>query len=143
MGLSASEAGQQSAAAIGALLAERTAALDRALMAQDAEGVAALFTEDAVFGESGMADFVGRRAIRDFLAEADRTRAVVYHRLVRDQLILAGDRAVEIGRFDEAKQRPGHPPQQERGRVVLVWRRVAGGDWLIERLVVSDLPLSG
>jgi ketosteroid isomerase-like protein len=131
------------AAAIGARLAERSAALDRALMARDAEGVALNFTEDAVFGESGMEDLIGRPAIRDVLAAADLTRAVVYYRLVREQLLPAGDRVVEIARFDETKQRPGQPPQHERGRVVLVWRRVGGDDWLIERLVVSDLPATG
>lgn len=121
-------------------LAELGARLDRALVSQDAEGAAALFTPDAVLGESGMDDVVGREAIRDFLAAADRVRRVSHHRLDRDDLLVAGEVAVETARFDETKEYPGRPPVRERGRVVLFWRRDPDGEWRIFRLIVSDLP---
>jgi len=125
---------------IGAELAAIGARLDAALVAQDHSAAAACFTADAVLGESGLDDVRGREAIRRFLAGADRRRAVTHHRLWRDDLVVAGDRAVEACRFDETKQRPGAAPEHERGRAAIFWRREADGAWRIERLVVSDLP---
>jgi uncharacterized protein (TIGR02246 family) len=124
-------------------LAKLDDALDRALMAQDAGAAAALFAADAVLGESGMEDVVGRRAIRDFLAGANERRRVAYHRLTQEQVLLAGDRAIVVGRFDETKEPlAGGPPVHERGRAVTFWKRQSDGAWRIERLVVSDLPVS-
>jgi len=125
---------------VGARLAALGRELDRALVEQDHAGAAAVFTEDAVLGESGMEDVVGRAAIRDFLAAGDRVRRVTHHQLTRDDLLVAGDVAVETARFDEGKEYPDRPPVRERGRVVLFWRRETDGQWRIFRLVVSDLP---
>jgi ketosteroid isomerase-like protein len=125
---------------IGAELAAIAARLDAALVAQDHAAAAECFAVDAVLGESGLADVRGREAIRRFLADADQRRAVTHHRMWRDDLLVAGDRAVEACRFDETKQRPGADPEHERGRAVIFWRRDADGAWRIERLVVSDLP---
>lgn len=125
---------------VSEVLARNARSLDRALMAQDATAAAAFFTEDAVFGESGMADVVGREAIREFLHKANQVRAVTHHQLHRDDLLVAGEVAVEVARFDETKQVRGQEPVEERGRVVLFWRRERDGEWRIARLVVSDLP---
>lgn len=122
------------------VLARNAQGLDRALMAQDAAAAAAFFTEDAVFGESGMLDLVGREAIREFLHQANQVRAVTHHRLHRDELLVAGEMAVEVAHFDETKQVRGQEPVEERGRVVLFWRHERDGEWRIARLVVSDLP---
>lgn len=122
------------------VLARNARGLDRALMAQDAAAAAAFFTEDAVLGESGMADVVGREAIREFLHGANQIRAVTHHQLHRDDLLVAGDVAVEVAHFDETKQVRGQEPVEERGRVVVFWRREGAGEWQIARLVVSDLP---
>lgn len=122
------------------LIAAVNAELDRALMASDPDAAAAVFTEDAVLGESGMDDVVGRKAIRDFLALANTLRTVTFHRVYRDDLVLLGDRAIELGRFDETKTKPNMAPIHERGRHVAYWRREVPGVWRISRLVVSDLP---
>src|SRR4051812_44364213 len=103
-------------------------ALDRALVLNDAGATAAHFTENAVLGESGMADVVGRVAIRDFLAAANLKRKVTRHRLTRDDLILVTpDRAIELARFEETKLIPGQSPIDEWGRVVTFWRRESDG----------------
>jgi len=117
-------------------------AIDRALVAGPPEAFAALFTADGVVGESGMADIVGRAAIAEFLASANKLRTVTHHRLYREELILLGDRAIEFGRFDEMKVKPGQAPVREQGRTVTDWRREADGSWRVARLVVSDLPPS-
>jgi len=122
------------------VIAETAAALDRALVAGDPDAIAAFFTEDAVLGESGAADAVGRSAIRGFLAHGNSVRTVTHHRLVRDDIIVLGDRAIEFGRFDETKRMKDGREVVERGRVVTDWRCGPDGRWRIARLVVSDLP---
>ena len=125
---------------VGAALSARNEALDLALMRNDAAAAAQCFTENAILGESGMADVVGRAAIERFLAAANQKRSVTHHRLTRDELIVTGDRAIEVSRFEETKAWPDRPPVNEWGRVVSFWRRESDGVWRIERLVVSDLP---
>jgi uncharacterized protein (TIGR02246 family) len=128
---------------VAARIAAVSASLDRALESPDAAAVARHFTADGVLGESGMADVVGRPAITEFLAGANRKRRVTHHELTREELIVLGDRAIERARFAETKQFPGQAPVDEWGRVVTFWRREADGAWRIERLVVSDLPGPG
>jgi ketosteroid isomerase-like protein len=127
-------------AAVGELLARQGRVLDQALMAQDAGAAAECFTDDAVLGESGLEDLRGRSPIRAFLTEANQRRRVVFHRLRRDDLLVAGDHAVETCRFEETKQSPGGQPVHERGRAVIFWRKEPDRMWRIRHLVVSDLP---
>lgn len=122
-----------------AAIAAANARLDEALMASDPAAAAACFTEDAVLGESGMADVVGRSAIREFLVHANTLRTVTFHRVVRDDIEFLGDRAIELGRFEETKLKAGSTIA-ERGRHVAYWRRESDGAWRIYRIIVSDLP---
>lgn len=126
----------------GAAIAAANAELDRALIRATPEAAAALFTTDAVLGESGMADVVGREAIAEFLARGDQLRAVTFHAVHRDDLIVIGDRAIEFAWFEETKLPHGGVPIQERGRIATDWRREADGAWRIARLVISDLPIA-
>jgi uncharacterized protein (TIGR02246 family) len=124
----------------GLRIAEASASLDGALVRGDPDEVAAHFTEDAVLGESGAPDALGRAAIRAFLARGNEVRTVTRHVLTRDELIVLGDRAIEFARFDEGKRLRDGSEVSERGRVVTDWRLGSDGRWRIARLVVSDLP---
>jgi uncharacterized protein (TIGR02246 family) len=116
-------------------------ALDRALVSGDPDVVASYFTVDAVLGESGMHDVVGRRPIRDFLAAANLKRTVTGHVLHQQEVLSLGPgRALELAWFEETKELPGQPPIKEWGRVVTFWRREGDGAWRVERMVISDLP---
>ena len=121
-------------------IAEAAARLDSALVGGDPDDVASHFTEDAVLGESGADDAVGRDAIRAFLVRGNEVRTVTRHLLTRDDLIVLGDRAIEFARFDEGKRLRDGREVSERGRVVTDWRKCRDGRWRIARLVVSDLP---
>ena len=126
--------------AAGLEIEEAATRLDAALVGGDPDEVAASFTEDAVLGESGAADAVGRESIRAFLVRGHEVRTVTRHVLTRDELIVLGDRAIEFARFDEGKRLRDGREVSERGRVVTDWRRGQDGRWRIARLVVSDLP---
>jgi ketosteroid isomerase-like protein len=121
-------------------IAEAAASLDRALVAGDPGEIAAHFTDDAVLGESGAEDAIGRAAIRAFLDRGNQLRTVTRHVLTRDELVALGRRAIEFARFEEGKRLRDGREVTERGRVVADWRLEADGRWRIARLVVSDLP---
>ena len=121
-------------------IAEASVWLDAALVGGDPDDVVSHFTEDAVLGESGAEDAVGREAIRAFLVRGNELRTVTRHVLTRDELIVMGDRAIEFARFDEGKRLRDGREVSERGRVVTDWRKCSDGRWRIARLVVSDLP---
>ena len=53
--------------------------LDDALMAGDALRAAGHFTPDAILGESGVDDVVGRDAILAFLVRGNELRTVTHH----------------------------------------------------------------
>lgn len=121
-------------------IAETNAALDRALVDGSPEEAASHFTYDAVLGESGMVDGVGRAEITSFLTRGNEVRAVTYHLIHRDELVFLGTRAIEFGWFDETKVPHGKVAINERGRIVTDWRLESDGAWRIARLVISDLP---
>lgn len=137
------EHGVESDEADARAIAAVNAALDRALVSGTPEEAAAHFTVDALLGESGMADVVGRATIAGFLARGNQVRAVTYHLVHREDLILLGDRAIEFARFDETKIIKATGAEvRERGRFVTDWRREADGAWRIARMVISDLPVA-
>jgi ketosteroid isomerase-like protein len=119
---------------------DAAASLDTALVGGDPGEIAEHFTEDAILGESGAEDAVGRSAIHGFLARGNEVRTVTRHVLTRDELIVLGDRAIEFARFDEGKRLRDGREVSERGRVVTDWRKCPDGRWRIAKLVVSDLP---
>lgn len=135
LGLAGDQANQA-----GIAIAAVNAALDRALVSGTPEEASRHFTVDAVLGESGVADVVGRAAITAFLAKGNEVRTVTWHQIHRDDLIHLGDRAIEFARFDETKRLAGGAIVEERGRFVTDWRYDADGSWRIGRLVISDLP---
>lgn len=128
------------ATAVAEAIAAVSASIDRALMEGDASAVAGHFTHDAILGESGDEDVVGRDAILAFLERGNAVRAVTHHQLHRQELHLFGDLAVEYGWFDEVKLKPGLLPIHERGRTMTLWRCDPDGAWRIHRLVISELP---
>lgn len=125
----------------GVAIAAASRSLDRALIDGNPVPVADHFTIDAVLGESGLEDVVGRAAILDFLEQGNRVRTVTHHEIHRTELLVFGRLAIEYGWFDETKIKPGQPPIRERARTVTYWRHDDDGAWRIRRIVISDLPL--
>ena len=116
--------------------------LDDALMAGDALRAASHFTADAILGESGVDDVVGRDAILAFLVRGNELRTVTHHQLHRSELLVFGELALEYGWFDETKRLANRSLVHERGRTMTLWRHDADDEWRIHRLVISDLPLT-
>lgn len=121
-------------------IAQACRALDRALMDGDDVAAAHYFTDNAILGESGVDDVVGRDAILAFLQRGSTVRTVTHHELHRVELLLFGEHAVEYGWFDESKRRGTLPEEHERGRTMTLWHRDEDDVWRIHRLVISDLP---
>ena len=124
----------------GAAIATTSRLLDQALMDGDAAAAASHFTNDAILGESGLDDVVGRASILEFLVRGNQVRTVTHHALHRKELFLFGHSALEYGWFDETKRTSDNALLHERGRTMTLWRRDDDGAWRIHRLVISDLP---
>ena len=59
--------------------------------------------------------------------------------LTRADFFVAGDHAVDVGRYEEIQMPKTGAPIHGSGRYMTVWRREAGG-WRIWRFMINELP---
>jgi uncharacterized protein (TIGR02246 family) len=105
---------------------------------KDAEGVAALYTTDAMLLGPNRPAVIGRDGIRDwFVALPNFTRMATTLAEVDGR----GDLAVARYTFAMTLELPGIPPIEERGKILQVLRQQPDGRWLIWRESFSaDTP---
>jgi uncharacterized protein (TIGR02246 family) len=97
---------------------------------KDADGVAALYTTDALLLGPNRPAVSGRDGIRDwFAALPNFTRMTTTLAEVEGR----GDLAVARYTFAMTLELPGRPPIEERGKILQVLRRQPDGRWLIWR----------
>jgi len=95
----------------------------------DADGIAALFTEDGIWESKGVGPFVGREAIRGFFLRASSIYTFAIHYALNGHIEVNGDRAkarwysfmpCTLGDGDRAMWRAG-TDDEEYARVGDVW----------------------
>lgn len=92
------------------------------------EMVAAFYADDATMMPSGAATIRGREAIGEFWRETPE-QGLVALTLETQQVEVCGDMGFEIGRFNRTV-RPQHgAPFQERGKHLVIYRRMPDGAW--------------
>ena len=108
--------------------------------AYDAEGLAALFTDDAVVLGPGQPPVRGIAAIRAGLRRmvASLDIEVLDYKETFEETLLFGDTAVEWGRI-EGTERPrgGVEVSTSRVHVMRVLRRLPDGSWRIHRTIYA------
>jgi uncharacterized protein (TIGR02246 family) len=121
-------------AAVAPVAAAWLEAADR----KDADGVAALYTTDAMLLGPNRPAVVGRDGIRAwFVALPNFTRMATTLAEVEGR----GDLAVARYTFEMTLELPGIPPIEERGKILQVLRQQPDGRWLIWRESFSaDTP---
>jgi len=116
------------------------ARLDSVSRAGDADGNAALFTEDAVVGLGTLADIRGREALRAAMVGFYQRNVVQAHQLQLTELEAYGDMAYSRGTYLWVAGARGQAATTERGRYAAVWQRGADGLWRIHRYLENLLP---
>jgi len=111
----------------------------------DAEGLASLWTEDAVALPPGQPPIYGKEAIRAKLARAKAAAAqveVLEYAEVFEETLILGDYAIEWGYIRGAERmRSGGPVQQSQFKVMRVLKRQSDGSWLFHRSIYNEAPL--
>ena len=127
-----------------AALSELAAKYLQALNRGDADGLAVLYTEDAVRMQSNSTPKVGRDAIRLFAA-ADFANLNWDMQLRVDETEYSGDLAFVLGTYAlslTSKEDPSVVVHQEVGKWMDLMRRQEDGSWLIAREISNrDHPL--
>lgn len=121
-----------------AAIAAANDAFVRALVAGDARGMAAVFTEDALVIPAMQRGFVsGRDAIEAY--DARRVGSIRYLEatIATVQLEVEGDLAWEAGTNRMVVQQGERAPMTVTGRYLAVWRRGEDGRWRIR----AELPV--
>ncbi len=113
----------------------------------DADSVAGLYTEDALYLPAGGDLIRGRRAIRadfsnffDELREQDVALRISFSTVDRH---LTGDLAYDVGYYtleSAPSGREGSPPVVSRGKFTTVWRKGVDGTWRIHVDAFSPAP---
>lgn len=108
------------------------AAWQSAFQRRDVDAILGLLTEDYVLWAPGRPP-MGAEALRPQLIAAF-TAYELEPRFEREERLIAGDLAVEVG-WDNQTLRPrtGGPTQAQRQRVLLVLRRSPNGQWRFAR----------
>jgi uncharacterized protein (TIGR02246 family) len=128
-----SESGSSAHAADDHVIRELSAKWQRALLARDADGQAAMFADDGVSYHDGQEPLVGPAAIRawESRSKASHPKAIITSATEAIQIAAAGDLAVQTGegRLTNLGEN-GEDRKVHRQRFVTVWKKV-NGEWKV------------
>ena len=111
----------------------------RAWLKGDTTAALARITDDIHILISGVPDIVGKSEARKLFVDEMAKYDVPVLNLAYQDVVVRGDHAIVIGRYEEV-QAPKHgPPSQGTGRFMTVWRR-DNGEWRIARYMLNELP---
>ncbi|HTI06698.1 MAG TPA: nuclear transport factor 2 family protein [Gemmatimonadales bacterium] len=89
---------------------------------------------------SGLPDIVGKDTTRKLFADEMGAYDMQLLNLRHQDIILSGDHAIVVGRYDEIElPKTKGPPVRNVGRYLTVWRKETG-TWRIVRYMLNDLP---
>jgi uncharacterized protein (TIGR02246 family) len=109
----------------------RVADLDKAMLAADWSGAAAIYTEDGMVLPPNAPAAQGRAAIEKLFSGFPKASA--FQQRV-EEIEGHGDLAYIRATYDVTiMPSPGRAPIKDRGKVLAVWRKQADGSWLVTR----------
>ncbi|MEX0692425.1 MAG: nuclear transport factor 2 family protein [Gemmatimonadales bacterium] len=111
-----------------------------ALRNNDPAGVAALWTDDAVYMDAGTPTVVGRVALDSLVQGIFATNRLTEVTENTDEILVSQDMAVQRGTYLETLQPQSGAAVTLRGRYLFVWRRQADGSWKIARGMGTPAP---
>lgn len=105
----------------------------------DTTAALARVSDDIHIYISGIPDITGKEAARRLFVDEMATYDVQLLTLNRQDLIVRGDHAIDIGRYEEIQVPKTGAPIHGEGRYMTVWRR-EGSAWRIVRYMLNELP---
>ena len=103
------------------------------VQAMDADGVAAMFTEDGELGTDGQPSHRGRDDIRAYLKSFDNVK-VLSDEMTTASIEVTGDSAIARGAYKQTAKVGDDAPVHVHGGFEAVWARQGDGRWLIKRM---------
>ncbi|HUG00960.1 MAG TPA: nuclear transport factor 2 family protein [Longimicrobiales bacterium] len=130
----------QAAAEAAAAIAVANEAWEEAYNAGDAAGVAALYAEDATVMAPNMEPVTGREAIQALMQAGFDAAPGFTTALETTSLEVAGDMAIEVGRYVAMDADGGHA---DHGPYMATWEKVDGEWKLAADIWNSSMPAPG
>jgi len=116
-------------------------ALEAAENAGDADAAAMHVTDDAVLMVPDFPVQVGKPACLAFLRDVMGWLSAEFHRqiaYVSDEVTIIGDRAIDRGSFAfTVEPKSGGASSRTTGKYLWLLRRESGGEWKVEKLIIS------
>jgi uncharacterized protein (TIGR02246 family) len=112
-----------------------------AFLAGNAAGVASLYTEDGAQVQPSGDWARGREGITKSMQAQFDTLAVTAREDITEEVVAAGDNAVEIGHYSyQGTSKAGKKPVSDAGRYMALWRKGTDGVWRIFRDIGNEAP---
>ena len=111
----------------------------RAWLKSDTAAALARITDDVRILISGVPDIVGKADARKLFLDEMAKYDVPVLKLDHQEVIVRGDQAIVIGRYEELQVPKTGAPSQGFGRYMTIWRR-EGNEWRIARYMLNELP---
>jgi ketosteroid isomerase-like protein len=131
------------AAAVRQAIEANNARYDSAAIRGDTATLAGLYADDAVLMFSNIPAVRGRDAIAKAYGGMASSEKVSALKLTTQDVIAAGDYAIETGAFDMTSQAAkGGKPVHDVGKYLVLWKKQPDGSYKILRDIAnSDLPI--
>jgi ketosteroid isomerase-like protein len=105
----------------------------------DTTAALARISDDIRILISGVPDIVGKSDARKLFVDEMAKYDVPVLNLAYQDVVVRGDHAIVIGRYEEVQAPKRGPPSQGTGRFLTIWRREQG-QWRIARYMLNELP---
>jgi uncharacterized protein (TIGR02246 family) len=134
-------AGTPTADAVRQTIDSNDARFAVAALKADTAALAGFYTDDAIFMAPNMPASRGHDAIAKSFAGMTSAMKLTAFKLQAQDVIVAGDYAIETGAFDLAATAPkATKPQHDVGKYLVLWKKQADGSYRIARDIFnSDL----
>lgn len=112
-----------------------------AFLAGNGAGVAALYTADAAQIQPVGDAYTGHDGITKAMQAQLDTLAVTAREDITEEVIPAGDYALEIGHYSyQATSKTNKKPLSSAGRYMVLWRKDTDGVWRLHRDIGNEAP---
>jgi uncharacterized protein (TIGR02246 family) len=131
-------------AAVRQAIEATNARFDTAAVKGDTSALAGFYAEDAILMMSGSPAARGHEAIAKSFAGMGAAMKLSTFKLETQDVIVAGDYAIETGAYDMTAQpaAKGAKQQHEVGKYLVLWKKQADGSYKILRDIAnSDQPM--